>query len=32
VLFLPKGLMQLVRAKGGFTWKIFLRNIRENSI
>ncbi len=32
VLFLPKGVMQLVRNKGGFTWKIFLRNIRENSI
>jgi branched-chain amino acid transport system permease protein len=32
VLFLPRGVLQLVRAKGGFTWKIFLRNIRENSI
>jgi branched-chain amino acid transport system permease protein len=32
VLFLPKGVIQLVRNKGGFTWKIFLRNIRENSI
>ncbi|NWJ49044.1 MAG: branched-chain amino acid ABC transporter permease [Chloroflexi bacterium] len=32
VLFLPKGIMQLVGNKGRFTWKIFLRNIRENSI
>ncbi len=32
VLFLPKGVLQLVRAKGGFSWRIFLRNIRENSI
>lgn len=32
VLFLPKGVLQLVRNKGGFSWRIFLRNIRENSI
>ncbi len=32
VLFLPKGILQLVRNKGGFTWRIFLRNVRENSI
>jgi branched-chain amino acid transport system permease protein len=32
VLFLPRGVLQLVRAKGGFSWRIFLRNIRENSI
>jgi branched-chain amino acid transport system permease protein len=32
VLFLPKGILQLVRNKGGFTWRIFLRNIRENSV
>lgn len=32
VLFLPKGVIQLVRAKGGFSWRILLRNARENSI
>ncbi len=32
VLFLPKGVIQLVSNKGGFTWRIFTRNIRENSI
>jgi len=32
VLFLPKGVSQLVRTKGGFSWRIFLRNVRENSI
>ncbi len=32
VLFLPKGVLQLVQNKGGFTWRIFLRNIRQNSI
>ncbi len=32
VLFLPRGVLQLVRNKGGFTWRIFLRNVRENSI
>ncbi len=32
VLFLPKGVIQLVSNKGGFSWRIFLRNIRENSI
>ena len=32
VVFLPRGILQLVGNKGGFTWRIFLRNIRENSI
>ncbi|HEX2911143.1 MAG TPA: branched-chain amino acid ABC transporter permease [Chloroflexia bacterium] len=32
VVFLPKGILQLVGNKGGFTWKIFLRNIREHSV
>lgn len=32
VVFLPRGILQLVQNKGGFTWRIFLRNIRENSI
>ncbi len=32
VLFLPKGILQLVRNKGGFSWRIFTRNMRENSI
>lgn len=32
VLFLPKGILQLVRNKGGFSWRIFARNVRENSI
>jgi branched-chain amino acid transport system permease protein len=32
VVFLPKGILQLVQNKGGFSWRIFLRNVRENSI
>ncbi len=32
VLFLPRGVLQLVRNKGGFSWRILLRNMRENSI
>lgn len=32
VVFLPKGILQIVQNKGGFTWRIFLRNVRENSI
>ncbi len=32
VVFLPKGILQIVQNKGGFTWRIFMRNVRENSI
>ena len=32
VVFLPRGISQLVGNKDGLSWRIFLRNVRENSI
>ena len=32
VLFLPRGLMQLIRTQGRLSWRIFAQNIRENRV
>jgi branched-chain amino acid transport system permease protein len=32
VLFLPRGLMQFLRGRGGFTWRGFVRGITANRI
>ncbi len=32
VLFLPRGLMQFLRGRERFTWRLFLRNVRANRV